>query len=198
MLSHVPYTYTQAFARRTKTYIRTFTSHTIPLTIPFLLKSINPFCFVCAEHCWPGAVWEIENAGHGLIWPCDAGEAQRNRTALCHEDPQQAEGQSGSGVRRVTVGWRVFKCVCHLRIHGYCSYRMVIENMEMSLMWKLYSQSLRHSRTLKKKKKAWGSFYIQVQASFFSPFEPLWTCLCWSGHQPEWQSWGCLYADHIK
>lgn len=74
------------------------------LNIPFSQKSANRFCFVCSEHCLPGAVWEVENPGHGLIWSCYAGEAQRNGTTLCDEDPQQAEGQSGSGVTRITEG----------------------------------------------------------------------------------------------
>lgn len=104
-----------------------------PSTFLFSQKSTNPFCLLCSEHCLPGAVWEVENPGHRLIWPCDAGAAQRNGTALCHEDPQQAEGQCGSGFRRV------FKCACHLRT---LSYRTVIDNTEMSLMRKLCSQAL--------------------------------------------------------
>lgn len=80
--------------------------YTSTLIIPFSEKWTHTFCFACSEHCLPGAVWEVENPGHWLFWPCDAGEAQRNRTALCHEDPQQAEGQSRSEVRWVTVGWR--------------------------------------------------------------------------------------------
>lgn len=82
--------------------------YTSTLIIPFSEKRTRTFCFVCSEHCLPGAVREVENPGHWLFWPCDAGEAQRNRTALRHEDPQQAEGQSRSEVRWVTVGWRGF------------------------------------------------------------------------------------------
>lgn len=104
-----------------------------PSTFLFSPKSTNSFCLLCSEHCLPGAVWEVENPGHRLIWPCDAGAAQRNGTALCHEDPQQAEGQCGSGFRRV------FKCACHLRT---VYYRTVIDNTEMSLMRKPCSQAL--------------------------------------------------------
>lgn len=106
----------------TKVIILIAASHTTTPTIPFSPKSTNPFCSVCSEQFWPGAVWEVENARHGLVWPRYAGETQRDGTTLRHEDPQQAEGQSGSGGSQWNRG--VFKYVCHWRSLGYCLYRI--------------------------------------------------------------------------
>lgn len=67
------------------------------------------FVCICVEHFLPGAVWEAENSRHRLVWPRDAGEAPGDGTALCHEDPQQAEGQCGS---EVTTDHLVLLCFC--------------------------------------------------------------------------------------
>lgn len=44
------------------------------------------------EHCIPGPVWEIEDIGHGFVWSSHVSKAQRNGSALCHEDTRQTKG----------------------------------------------------------------------------------------------------------